>query len=32
MVAASIANTGKKETQEVIPQIIERIHAASIKI
>jgi hypothetical protein len=30
MVATSIANTRKEETQEVIPQIIQVIHAAGI--
>jgi hypothetical protein len=32
MIAASVADTGKEETQEVIPKIIQVIHAASIKL
>jgi len=32
MIAASVANAWKKETQEVIPKIIQITHAASIKL
>jgi hypothetical protein len=30
MIAAAIADTGKEETHEVIPQVIQVIHAAGI--
>lgn len=32
MIATSVANAGKEETQEVIPHIVQVIHAAGIKL